>query len=161
MILLGIVAVCIPTSVGIVVDFVAAALLVACSITHLLYAKRFEFRQGVAWELLLTVVYAVIGIFLLSVPTLGIVALTLLLVIYLVVKGVLDCAQWFLTRTLPNSEWVLMEGLFSVVIATMIGISWPDSSGWAAGVIIGTGLILVGVRRIIMPWATKKVVGPE
>jgi len=56
------------------------------------------------------------------------------------------------------SDWgiILISGLASVVIAILIGISWPFSAIWTLGLFISIDLIFNGWSHVIVAIAAKK-----
>src|SRR5262245_42579542 len=94
----------------------------------------FAFRgggvAGVVWELLLAVVYALVGFYILANPGIALATLTLVIAIYLFVEALLEFAEAYMTRHESGSGWLLFDGIVTLVLAFMIWATWPSSKIW-------------------------------
>ena len=73
-------------------------------------------------------VYAVAGICLLVNPLPAVFTLTLVLAVFLFVEGVVEIALYFGIRQVPNSGWVLFDGVITLILGILIWRQWPSSS---------------------------------
>ena len=92
MLLAGIAAIAMPPIAGLAVNIVVAWLLLFSGAMHLFFAWYTRTAGAAVWEVLLGLVYATIGIYLLAQPVAGLAALTLALAIYLFLEAVLEFA---------------------------------------------------------------------
>jgi uncharacterized membrane protein HdeD (DUF308 family) len=113
---------------------------------------------GFAWELLVAVLYAFIGVYLLVHPVRGLESLTLALVIYLLVEAILEFVLGFTLRPLPGSGWLVFDGIITLILAVMIWRAWPSSSAWVIGVLVGISMLFSGTARLALSLAARKVV---
>ncbi len=149
MILLGILAVILPRASGIAVSVLVSWLIVLYGLAHL--ASAFASRNAGAfiWRLLIGVVYILGGGYLALHPGIALVSLTVVLAVIFVVEGLLELGTYFLLRVYSGSGWILLHALSALVLAYLIVLPWPSSSGWAIGIILGINLIFSGVTVLM------------
>ncbi len=109
LILAGIVAIASPLAAGIAVNVFIAWVLVFSGLVHLVFAWYRPSAGGLVWELLVGILYILIGSYLLLHPVVGLESLTLALAIYLLVEAILEFILGFTLRPLPGSGWLLVE----------------------------------------------------
>jgi uncharacterized membrane protein HdeD (DUF308 family) len=158
MIVAGILAIVVPPAAGIAVAILVAWLLVFSGAAHLVFAWHTRTTGGFLWELLLGIVYILVGAYLLSHPLAGLASLTLALAIYLFVEGVLDLLMSFLLRRMPGSNWILFDGVITLILAMMIWRTWPSSTEWAIGTLVGISMLFSGISRLMLCLAARQVV---
>jgi len=92
--------------------------------------------------------YLVAGLLMLVHPWSGILALTILLAAFLVVKGVLKtAAAWHLRPRAPWG-WTMASGLLSLVLGLLIWLGLPGTALWAIGLLLGVDLVFTGLTMI-------------
>jgi uncharacterized membrane protein HdeD (DUF308 family) len=94
-------------------------------------------------------VYGAIGIFLLGHPVVELASLTLAITIYLFVEAFVEFILWFQLRASPGREWLLIDGVITLVLAVMIGSTWPSSAAWVVGTLIGISMLCSGISRLM------------
>jgi uncharacterized membrane protein HdeD (DUF308 family) len=158
MILAGFLAVVIPPAAGIAVLIVVAWLLMFSGGAHLVFAWHIRSAGGIVWELLLGILYIFVGVYALLHPVAGLAALTLVLAIYLFLEAVLELILSFRLRPLPGSNWLLFDGIVTLVLAILIWRSWPSSTEWVIGLLVGISMIFSGTARLSVSLAARRVV---
>jgi uncharacterized membrane protein HdeD (DUF308 family) len=158
MILAGILAIAMPPAAGLAVNIVVAWLLLFSGAMHFVYAWHTRTAGAAVWEVLLGLVYGVIGIYLLAQPLAGLVTLTLALAIYLVLEAVLEFTVWSYLRRLPGAGWLLFDGVVTFVLAAMIFRTWPASSEWAIGTLVGVSMLFSGATRLLLSLSARQLV---
>jgi uncharacterized membrane protein HdeD (DUF308 family) len=157
LILAGLFAIAAPPLVGIGVMVVVAWLIILSGAVHLVLAWRSRTTGGaMIWELLLGVLYIVIGVDVLLHPATGLAALTLILAIYLFVKGVLELILGFRLRPAAGSVWVILDGVVTLFLAILIWRSWPSSSLWVIGTLVGISMLFSGTSRLFLSLAARR-----
>ncbi len=156
LILAGILAIVVPLAAGIGVAVVIAWLLVLGGVAHLAIAWHIRSTGGLIWQVLLGLLYLALAVYLLLWPVAGLASLTLLLAGYLSVKGTLVLILAFRIRHLPGSSWLFFDGIISLILGAMIGLSWPSSSEWAIGTLIGISMFFAGITRLPMAMAARR-----
>ncbi|MGA2376947.1 MAG: DUF308 domain-containing protein [Candidatus Sulfotelmatobacter sp.] len=159
LIVLGMVAVCLPLLAAVAVTGLVAWLIILAGVVHLVLAFRAHGAGSMIWKLLVGIAYLCFGGYLIWRPLVGVASLTLLLATLFLVEGVLDVILFFKMRPLQGSGWVLTDGIVTLLLGAMIYLQWPSSSLWAIGTLVGISLIFSGVARVMMSLAVRKVAG--
>jgi uncharacterized membrane protein HdeD (DUF308 family) len=154
----GLLAIAIPSIAGLTVTVMFGWLLIVTSVLHLAFAWRGQGAATIVGEILVAVLYAAIGFYLLARPVAGLASLTLAVAWYLLAKGVLEGVIAFKLRPLPGSGWLVFDGILTIVIAAMIGAAWPASTAWAVGVAVGVAMVSSGFARLMVSTAERRLV---
>ena len=157
MILAGISAIVLPPVAGIAVILVVAWLLIFSGAFHLVFAWHTRTTGGFVWELLLGILYIFVGVYTLVHPVAGLASLTLLLAIYLFVEGVLELILGFRLRPMPGSSWLLFDGVVTLILAILIWRTWPSSTEWVIGTLVGISMLFSGAARLSLSLAARRV----
>ena len=155
MILAGLLAIVMPPTAGIAVTILIGWLLIFSGATHLVFAWQTHSAGGVVWELLLGVVYIVAGGYLLMNLPVGMASLTLALAIYLFAEAILEFVLSFQLRPMPGSGWLLFDGIITLILAIMIWRTWPSSTEWVLGTLVGISMLFSGVSRLMLSLAAR------
>ena len=157
MILAGILAIGLPVAAGIAVNILVAWLLVFCGVAHLVFGWHIREIGGIIWEMLLGALYIGIGAYLLTHPVAGLVTLTLALAIYLFAEGVLELVLSFQVRPRQGWGWLLLDGIVTLFLAMMIWRTWPASTEWVIGTLVGISMIFSGATRLMLSIAARSL----
>jgi uncharacterized membrane protein HdeD (DUF308 family) len=158
MIATGVLAIFVPAIAGVAVTAIVGWLLIISGALHFAFAWREGRAGGVLWEVLLGVVYAAIGFYLLTRPVAGLASLTLAIAMYLLLEGVLEFILSFRLRPAPGSGWLLVDGIVTLVLAVMIWSTWPSSALWVVGTLIGISMFFSGITRLMLSMAVRRLV---
>jgi len=156
MILAGIVAIFIPAVAGITVTALAGWLLIFSGIAHLVFGWERRTTDVVLWEVLLGVLYILVGCYLLFHISAALAALTVTLGIYLFLEAILEFVLSYRLRPLPGSGWLTIDGLVTLVLALLIWRTW--SASWVIGVLIGISMLFSGISRMMLSLVARRVV---
>ncbi|WP_455372702.1 HdeD family acid-resistance protein [Limibacillus halophilus] len=97
----------------------------------------------------------VVGLMMVSRPEAGLLALTLLIIVYFLVEGMAKVVFALTVRPLPNWTWVLASGLVSVVLSIYLWASMPLTAAWLLGLLLGFSLISQGAALAYMAWRLR------
>lgn len=158
MILAGVLAIVIPPAAGIAVLVVMAWLLMLSGAVHLVFAWQTRTAGGMIWELLLGILYIFVGVYALLHPVAGLASLTLVLALYLFAEGVLELIMGFRLRPMPGSGWLLFDGIVTLVLGILIWRSWPSSTEWVIGTLVGISMLFSGTARLSLSLAARRMV---
>ncbi|WP_255148820.1 HdeD family acid-resistance protein [Halorarius halobius] len=152
---LGLLAVLFPFVTSLSLSILLGAVLVVGAIVHVAHAFSPASIWGAIWQVLLAIVYGFAGISLLSNPVLGVTTLTLLVIAYLVVDGVVKLGWAVVGR--GRSSWLalLVSGALSLALAGLLWVGFPSTAVWAIGVLFGVNLIATGVVLILVGLSTR------
>lgn len=158
MILAGVLAIAIPPAAGLAVTIVVGWLLVFSGGAHLVFGWHTRTTGGFIWELLLGILYILVGGYLLFHLEVGLASLTLALAIYLFAEGILEFILSFRLRPMPGSGWLLFDGIITVILAVLIWKTWPSSTPWVIGTLVGISMLFSGVSRLVISLAARRVI---
>jgi uncharacterized membrane protein HdeD (DUF308 family) len=158
MIVAGVLAIGLPMMAGFAVTVVVGWLLIVSGMLHLAFAWRGANAAAVVWELLLGVAYGAIGYYVLAHPVAGLASLTFAVAVYLFVEGVLEFVLSFQLRPAPGAGWLLVDGIITLVLAVMIASTWPSSTAWVVGTLVGISMLFSGVTRLMLSTAVRRIV---
>ncbi|HET7452930.1 MAG TPA: DUF308 domain-containing protein [Thermoanaerobaculia bacterium] len=158
MIVAGILAIALPPLAGIAVTLLVGWLLVLSGIAHLMFGWGNRHAGGLAWELLLAVVYLAAGIYVLARPAAGLASLTLLLAIYLLAEGVLELVIYARLRRIGGAGWLLLDAIVTLVLGIMVWSTWPSSAPVVIGTLIGISMLFGGISRLALSMAARRAV---
>lgn len=155
LIVLGIVAIALPTVSTLFVETWAAVILISAGAAKLVYAFQTRDQGGFIWKLLLSVLYVVTGAMLVLSPLTGILTLTLLLGSFLFTEGVFELILAFRLRPQPNWTWVLFNGIITLVLGIMIWSQWPSNAPWLIGTLVGVSVLFTGLSRLMLSFSPR------
>ena len=158
MIAAGILAILVPPAAGISVAIFVAWMIGLSGLGHLLFAWHMRTTGSLLWQLLVGVLYLAVAFYLISRPVAGLASLTLVLASYMFVKGILEFVLAIRMRPFPGSRWLFFDGLMAVVVGAMIGLSWPSSTEWAIGTLIGVSILFAGISRLSLSLAARRII---
>ena len=148
LIVAGVLAILLPLVVGVAITAVVGWLLLLAGAAHLVYGWLARGSGAVLWQVLIGVLYLVVGFFLILHPQRGLATLTLLLAAYFVVEGVVELILYARLRRGHRAGWFLWDGLITLVLGLFIWTHWPISSAWVLGTIVGISLLVSGITRL-------------
>jgi uncharacterized membrane protein HdeD (DUF308 family) len=158
MIVAGVLAIGVPEVAGIAINLLVGWLLVFSGIAHLIFAFHGHTHGGALfWEILLGILYVLLGGYLLIHPLAGLASLTLALAWYLFVKGILEIILSVRLRPAPGSGWLLLDAVITMILAVLIWRSWPSSSAWVIGTLVGISMIFSGFSRLMLSMAARRI----
>ena len=109
------------------------------------------------WLQLISVVLSiVIGFMFLRDPGGGLVALTLLLIIYFIVGGMARIVFALTIRPLRDWGWILASGLVGVLLGIYLFANLPVTAAWLLGLLFGVQLLCEGAALTYMTWNVRQ-----
>ncbi len=116
---------------------------------------------GFWWSLISGVVGIAVGIVLLRWPISGTVSLTLLLIAFFLVEGIVTLMYAFEHRAQVSGRWgwMLASGIVDLILAGIIFAGLPESATWALGLLVGINLLFGGSAMIAMALAARSNAG--
>ena len=100
-------------------------------------------------QMLLGLLTLALGIYLMTHPSVSIVALTIMLVAIFMVDGAAQLMLAFDVRPREGWGWVLLSGLVSIGIGLLIAAELPGSSRVALGILVGIKFLAAGIAYIV------------
>jgi uncharacterized membrane protein HdeD (DUF308 family) len=158
LIIAGFFALIIPEISGLGITIFLGWLLIISGITHLVFAWKVHTAGRIIWEILVGIAYIITGIYLILHPARGLLSLTLILAFYLLFEGIFEVILAFQLRPHTGWGWTLFDGFITLVLAFMIWRTWPYSSVWVVGTLVGISMLFSGFSRLMLSLAAKKVI---
>jgi uncharacterized membrane protein HdeD (DUF308 family) len=158
MIAAGLLAIALPLVAGAAVTALVGWLLTFSGILHLALAWRGGAGPtAIILEMLLGFVYGAIGVYILLYPLIGLESLTLAIAIYLFLEGALESIFSYQLRSESGAGWLLLNGIVTLALAIWISATWPASSAWVIGTIVGISMLFSGVSRLMFWNAARRM----
>jgi uncharacterized membrane protein HdeD (DUF308 family) len=157
MIIAGTMAIILPVASGIAVTIMVGWLLGFVGCAHLAYGWHNRGGGGLLWGALLGILYIAAGAYILLRPLAGLESLTIVLAAYLLVEAILEFVLSFQLRPAPGSGWLLLDGIITLVLAIMIWRTWPASTLWVVGTLVGISVLFSGFSRLMISLAARRV----
>ncbi|WP_154326396.1 MULTISPECIES: HdeD family acid-resistance protein [Haloferax] len=154
---IGLLAVLAPFVTGISISFLIGVFLVVSGFLHFIGIFRARNWTGAIWELVLGVVTLAAGIILLLNPVFGLVTLTLLVIAYLLVSGVVEIAMGIRLRGEPNWFLSIASGAIGLLLGVMLWAGLPSTAVWAVGLLFGINLLVSGVSMALLAYSARNV----
>jgi len=158
MIVAGILAIIVPPASGIAAMILVGWLMVFSGVAHMVFAWRAYSGWGLFWETILGILYVAAGGYILLHPVAGLASLTIVLAACLLLESVLEFILAFQLRPLSGSGWLLFDAIITLILAIMIWRTWPASTLWVVGTLVGISMLFGGVTRLMISLATRRVV---
>ncbi|MGI9400030.1 MAG: HdeD family acid-resistance protein [Rhizobiaceae bacterium] len=156
MVLAGLVALIFPLVSSVAVIFLLGWLLI---ISGILQGISLIGASNVPhfWLQLISVVLSiVVGFLFLRNPGDGLLALTLLLIVFFIVGGMSKVIFALTIRPFPDWGWVLASGLVGIVLGLILFSQMPISATWLLGLLFGIQLLCEGGALAYMAWNVRK-----
>jgi uncharacterized membrane protein HdeD (DUF308 family) len=157
MIIAGVLAIIVPPVSGIAVTILVGWLLLFCGGAHLAYAWQTRRSGGLWWGILIGVIYVFAGGYILLHPMAGLASLTLVLAVYLLMASILEFTLAFQLRPLTGSGWLVLDGIVTLILAVLIGWTWPASTMWVIGTLAGIGMLFSGFTRLMLSLTARRM----
>jgi len=156
--LLGVLGILFPFVTGLSISLLLGGLLVVGGLVHIAHAFRARGWKGFAGQALLAVVYTLAGLSLLANPVLGLTTLTLLLIVYFVLSGLVEAVIGLQIRDSSGWAWAVASGVLSVVLGGLLWLGFPGTAAWALGLVFGINLLSTGLSMFVIARNAHKLV---
>ena len=156
LVIFGALAVGSPFLAATAVNAIIAWLIVLAGVVHLIIAFSAPKVGNLIWKVLVGIAYLCFGAYLIMHPVLGVASLTLLLATLFLIEGIFAIGMYFGMSSVGRSNWVLLDGIITLVLGLMIYMQWPSSSAWVIGTLVGVSMISSGVTRVMLSMALRK-----
>jgi uncharacterized membrane protein HdeD (DUF308 family) len=151
----GILAIILPLTISFGIALIIGCLILVAGIAHLVFAFDTRSIGGFLWQILLSALYAMAAICLLVNPLLSVLSLAFMLAIFLLFESILEFALYFRLRRFRHSIWLLIDGIGTLTVGTLLISKWPPASPEIIGALIGISLMLSAISRLILTVAIR------
>jgi uncharacterized membrane protein HdeD (DUF308 family) len=112
--------------------------------------------SGFLLQVLIGILYAVVGFFVMDTPERSAIALTLIMAIFLIVSGIVRIVVSLLER-FPGWGWVLLNGAVALLLGLLIRREWPLSGLVVIGLYVGIEMVFNGWYWVMLGIGLKKL----
>ncbi len=157
LVLLGIAAIMVPAVATLAFTLVIGWLFLISGIVGLITTFSMRNAPGFWWSLLSAVVGIAAGLVLLRWPISGTVSLTVVLIAFFVIEGIITIMYAIDHRNQLSHRWgwMLASGIVDLILAGIIFAGLPESATWALGLLVGINLVFGGTAMIGMALAAR------
>ena len=127
------------------------------TIVHAFFRRRWG---GFFLELFSGILYAIIGLLVVSNPAACAIGATLAIAVLLVVGGILRIITALSTR-FHHRVWMLLNGAISLILGLLIWTQWPWSGLWVIGLFVGIDMIFYGWSLVMLAVAVRRLAQPQ
>lgn len=157
MIVAGFIAMVEPGFSGLVITLVIGWSAVFNGFAQIIFGVRTHGGWHKLLEVLLGIIYIVAGIYLITHPGIGLVALTLVLASFLLAYGVFAVVLAFQMKPRGGWGWVLFDGIITALLGILIWVHWPLNTLWVVGTLFGISIFISGITRLMMSLALRRL----
>ena len=152
LVVLGLLAIIIPPIATIAVTIFLGWLFLISGVVGLVTTFWARHAPGFWWSLLSAVLAIAAGIVLLAWPVSGAVSLTLLLIVFFTIEGVVTIMYALEHKKDLSGRWgwMLTSGIIDLILAAIILAGLPGTAAWALGLLVGINMLFGGTALIAM-----------
>jgi uncharacterized membrane protein HdeD (DUF308 family) len=157
LILLGIAAILVPPIATLAFTLVIGWLFLITGIVGLVTTFYMRNAPGFWWSLFSAVVAIAAGLVLLRWPISGTISLTIVLITFFIMEGIITIMYAIAHRNQLSHRWgwMLASGIVDLMLAGIIFAGLPESATWALGLLVGINLVFGGTAMIGMALAAR------
>ncbi|HEX4622903.1 MAG TPA: HdeD family acid-resistance protein [Solirubrobacteraceae bacterium] len=153
----GIVAIVVPAAASVGVAIFLGWVLVFGAIVQLFSAFSVEGTAGMVIRLVLAVLMAAAGIYLLVAPLKGTITLTVVLTIWFIATGIVRLFTAFRDRGTPAAGAMAVSGGVALILGILVALNLPSSASWALGLLVGLDFLCFGWVLLVLANAARKL----
>jgi uncharacterized membrane protein HdeD (DUF308 family) len=152
LVVLGILAIAIPQMATLAATLFIGWLFLISGGVGLITTFMARGAPGFWWALLSAVLAIAAGLVLLIWPVSGGVTLTLLLIVFFTLEGVLTIMYALEHKKELSGRWgwMLASGVVDLILAAIIFAGLPGTAAWALGLLVGINMLFGGTSLIAM-----------
>jgi uncharacterized membrane protein HdeD (DUF308 family) len=144
LIVLGIIAVIFPLATTIAVKVFLGWIILIGGLVTAFHAFSTQKWSAFLYNLLVGLLYVIVGAWLAFLPLSGVITLTVLLAMLFILQGVLQAALAFRLKPHDGWGWILVAGLVAIAAGFMLITGLPSTATWAIGLLAGISMISSG-----------------
>jgi len=156
LVILGILAVFRSVKATVTSMYFFGWLLIFGAIIEMVQAFMVGTWSGFFLNLLLAILFGVIGFLLLTRPMASAEAITMVMAMFFIVRGAYEIIAPLVVH-LQGWGWWVLDGIVTLVLGILILAPWPVTGLWVIGLFIGINLIFRGFSWIMFALAMHKM----
>ena len=137
--------------------FVLGWALVFGGLFQAMHAFKVSRWSGFLLELVMAILYVIVGLVMVAHPGAGAMSVTLLIAAFFLVRGLFRIFAGTMLHP-PGRAWLLLSGAVTLLLGMLIWAEWPASGLWVIGTFVaidmvfgGTWLIMLAVNARSLP----------
>ncbi|HXE16500.1 MAG TPA: DUF308 domain-containing protein [Stellaceae bacterium] len=157
LLVLGALAVVVPEIASLAVAIFLGWLLLIGGVVGLISTVMMRQAPGFTWSLISAILGIVAGGVLILWPGGAVISLTLLMILFFWIEGVVSILFALDHRRQLSGRWgwMLASGIIDLILGLIIIVGLPGSAAWAIGLLLGINMIFGGAALISMATAAR------
>jgi len=147
---IGVVLIIYPYATATVTTIFVGWAFIFAGAAQLVFAFTSDGAGNAFLNVLIAVLYAIAGGYLIVSPAKGTEALTATLGIVFIIQAAIEAAVGFDLRPLSGWGWFVFDSILSLLFGGLILAKWPSNSQWVIGTLVGCGVLVNGITRVIV-----------
>jgi uncharacterized membrane protein HdeD (DUF308 family) len=159
LLVLGATAIFIPPFATLAITIIFGWVFLVSGVVGLITTFYMRHAPGFWWSLLSAAVGILVGGMLLARPVTGALSLTLVLIGFFVIEGIVTIMFALDHKRELSGQWgwMLASGVVDLLLSAMIFTGLPSSAAWAIGLLVGINMIFGGTALIAMALHARDV----
>src|SRR6266850_1995187 len=91
-------------------------------------------KKTLGWSIFLSVLMIVAGLLAITIPLIAGIAVTIFV------------------------GWLFVDGIVTLILAVLIWRTWPSSTEWVLGTLVGISMLFSGITRLMISLAARRLV---
>ena len=112
--------------------------------------------SGFLLELLLAILYMVVGLVMVAHPEAGALSMTLLIAAFFLVGGLSRVFAGTIFHP-PGQAWLLLSGVVTLLLGILIWAGWPVSGLWVIGTFVAIDMVFSGIWLTMLALNTRRL----
>ena len=157
LIILGIAAIALPPIATLAFTIIIGWVFLISGVVGLFTTFWARHVPGFWWSLISAIIGIAAGVVLLLWPITGTLSLTLVLIAFFVVEGIVSIMYAIEHRSQLTGRWgwMLVSGIIDLILAGIIFAGLPGTAVWALGLLVGINMLFGGAALIAMALAAR------
>lgn len=157
LVLLGIAAIVLPPIATLAFTIIIGWVFLISGVVGLFTTFWARHVAGFWWSLISAVIGIAAGVVLLLWPITGTLSLTLVLIAFFVIEGIVSIMYAIEHRNQLTGRWgwMLVSGIIDLILAGIIFAGLPGTAVWALGLLVGINMLFGGGALIAMALAAR------
>lgn len=156
LILAGLAAIAFPFLSSIAAKVVLGWLFLIGGVMMIVHAFQAPGWGGFLWEVLIGLLYVVVGAYLAFFPIAGLLTLTIVIAALFIAEGIFEAIMAFRIRPHEGWIWLLLSGIAALAVGVIIAMGLPESAVWALGLLVGINLLFSGWSYVFLALAGRR-----
>lgn len=156
LIAIGLLAIIFPFVTALAVNLIIGGMCIVAGLFTLTHAGLARGWAGFTLELVMSILYIGVGLYLVLYPIKGVFTITVVLASLLVVQGIIKILMAIRLRSIDGWIWALLSGVVSLLLGFMILSSFPNAALWTLGLYVGIDLSLLGWSMVMLSVSVRQ-----